>query len=52
MLHDRYLQCDDVGEVGVLDEDGGLISSGWGEGKCIKCLQKGLNEKKGGKHKF
>ena len=50
-----YLQCCSWcdAEVGVLYEDDGLISSGSGEGICIKFLKKGLNEKKnGGKHKF
>lgn len=41
-----YLQCNGVEEVGVLDEDGGLIFQGWGRADCIKCLKRKWNGKR------
>ena len=42
----RYLQCDGVREVGLLNKDGGLTVGGWVGGYCIKCLKRGWNGKK------
>ena len=36
----RYLQCDELGEVSVLDEVGRLNVTGWCWGDCIKCLKR------------
>ena len=45
----RYLQCDGLGKVFVLDKVGELAVRAWGGGNCIECLKRGWNEKRLGK---
>ena len=45
VVGNSYLQCDGLGEFGVLDEVGGLTVWGWGGFNGLKCLKRRWNEK-------
>lgn len=44
-------QCDDLGEVNLLDEVGSLTVAGLGGGNFIKCHKRGWKEKKSWRNK-